>query len=175
LRARLAGRLDRVDVIHADLTAPLPATIRADAAVSVATFHWIADHDALFVNLARHLRPGAQLVAECGGRGNVATVSAAVHDVLDTPAPAWTFAGVDDTRDRLARAGFTDIEVELVPDPARLEPGEPFRTFLRTVILGAELDRLPADQHDTFVRAVADRLDEPVVDYVRLRFSARRA
>lgn len=175
LRTRLAGRLDRVEVIQADLTAPLPAAVLADAVVSVATFHWIADHDALFANLARHLRTGAQLVAECGGRGNIATVEAAVHHVLGTARSAWTFPGVDDTRDRLVRAGFTDIEVELVPDPVRLEPGEQFQTFLRTVILGAELDRLPVREHDAFVRAVAQRLDEPVVDYVRLRISARRA
>jgi trans-aconitate 2-methyltransferase len=175
LRARLAGRLDRVEVIQANLTAPLPTTVLADAAISVATFHWIADHETLFANLAGHLRPGGQFVAECGGHGNIATIRAAVHDVLGTAGSAWTFAGVADTRDRLARAGFTDIAADLVPDPARLEPGEQFRTFLRTVILGAELDRLPADRHDEFVRAVADRLDEPVVDYVRLQFSARRA
>jgi trans-aconitate 2-methyltransferase len=174
LRARLADRLDRVDVIQADLTTPLPDTILADAAFSVATFHWIEDHDALFANLARHLRPGAQFVAECGGQGNITKVSAAIDEVLGQPPSPWSFAGVEDTRDRLARAGFTDIDVALVPDPARLEPGEQFQTFLRTVILGAELDRLPADEHDAFVRAVADRLDEPVVDYVRLEFSARR-
>lgn len=174
LRERLAGRLDRVDIVRADLTAPLPETVLADAAVSVATFHWIADHEALFANLARHLRPGARLVAECGGRGNVVSVDAAIHAVLGAAESTWNFAGVDETRGRLARAGFTHIDVALVPDPARLEPGEQFRSYLRTVVLGAHLDRLPAAEHDSFVAAVADRLDEPVVDYVRLQFAARR-
>jgi trans-aconitate 2-methyltransferase len=173
LRARLAGRLDRVDVIQADLTAPLPTTVQADAAVSVATFHWIADHGGLFANLARHLRPGARLVAECGGRGNVVSIAAAVHSVLGEAPSLWHFAGVDDTRDRLARAGFTDIDAALMPDPAQLEPGEQFRDYLRTVVLGAHLDRIPAAEQDAFLQAVIDRLDEPVVDYVRLQFSAR--
>jgi hypothetical protein len=44
----------------------------------------------------------------------------------------------------------------------------------RVVVLGGHLDRLPAAEHDAFVAAVADRLDEPVVDYVRLQFAARR-
>ena len=34
--------------------------------------------------------------------------------------------------------------------------GEPFETYLRTVVLGAHLERLPADERDAFVRAVAD-------------------
>lgn len=175
LRARLDGRLDRVDAIQADLTEPLPVPSPADAAFSVATFHWIHDHDTLFAGIARALRPGAPFVADCGGRGNVAVVRAAVEDVLGGPTDMWHFAGAEETRERLERAGFTDVEARLVPDPARLEPGEQFHSYLRTVVLGAHLDRLPPAEHEDFVRAVADRLDEPVVDYVRLEFSARRS
>lgn len=175
LRARLAGRLGRVEAIQADLTAPLPVAEPADAAFSVATFHWIGDHDTLFANIARTLRPGARFVADCGGEGNVAAVNAAIEDVLGEPTTTWNFAGTKETRERLERAGFTDVDVALVPDPARLEPGEQFHSFLATVVLGAQLDRIPAAEHGEFVAAVASRLAEPVVDYVRLEFSARRA
>jgi trans-aconitate 2-methyltransferase len=178
LRERLAvrpGGRDRVEAIQADLTEPLPLREPADAAFSVATFHWIHDHDTLFANIARALRPGARFVADCGGAGNVAAVSAAVADLLGEPTATWNFAGPDETRERLARAGFTDVEVALVPDPARLEPGEEFHRYLATVVLGAQLDRIPPDGHEAFVRAVASRLREPVVDYVRLEFSARRS
>ncbi len=175
LRERLAGRLDRVEVIQADLTGPLPAGLEVDAVFSVAAFHWIADHQALFANLAKALRPGGQLVAECGGQGNVATVATALREVQGDGGPAvWNFAGVDDTRRRLEQAGFTAIEVGLLPDPARLEPGEQLHRYLATVVLGSHLDRLPAAERDGFVRAVAERLPEPVVDYVRLTISARR-
>jgi trans-aconitate 2-methyltransferase len=57
----------------------------------------------------------------------------------------------------------------------RFEVGEPFETFLRTVILGAHVQRLPADEREAFVRSVAERLPEPVVDYVRLNITARRS
>ncbi|MFC4031389.1 class I SAM-dependent methyltransferase [Streptomyces polygonati] len=176
LRSRLAGRLDRVEVVRADLTRPLPFEGEVDAVFSVAAFHWIEDHAALFGSLASRMRPGARLVAECGGRGNIVAVDAAVADVLGAghrPGP-WEFAGVEDTRARLAAASFTDIEVRLRPDPARFEPGEQVEAFLATVVLGAHLDGMPAEDRAPFVRAVAARLAEPVVDYVRLEITATR-
>ncbi|MBK3571985.1 trans-aconitate 2-methyltransferase [Streptomyces sp. MBT62] len=178
LRVKLADRLDRVEVVQADLTKPLPVVGHVDAITSVATFHWITDHAALFDNLARHLRPGGQFVAECGGEGNVAKINAAVEEVLGAPAEkekVWYFAGVEETTERLRNAGFTDIEVNLLPDPARLDPGEQLWSYLATVVLGSHLDRLPESDHEEFVHAVAARLPEPVVDYVRLNITARRA
>lgn len=52
---------------------------------------------------------------------------------------------------------------------------EQFESYLATVVLGAHLQRLPAEQHEEFIRAVAARVAEPVVDYVRLNIRARRA
>ncbi|MEV6006635.1 class I SAM-dependent methyltransferase [Streptomyces sp. NPDC051976] len=174
LRERLAGRLDRVEVVHADLTKPLPFDGEVDAVFSVAAFHWIDDHAALFASLASRLRPGGRLVSECGGQGNIAVVNAAVADVLGGAPDMWDFAGVDDTRARLAAAGLTDIDVRLRPDPAHLTPGPQLESFLATVILGAHLDTLPAADRTPFVQAVAARLPAPVIDYVRLEISATR-
>ncbi|MFG2986636.1 class I SAM-dependent methyltransferase [Streptomyces sp. NPDC048258] len=178
LRAKLADRLDRLEVVNADLTKPLALGSQVDAVSSVATFHWITDHTALFANLAQSLRTGGQFVAECGGEGNVARINAAVEEVLGAPderEKVWYFAGIEETTERLKAVGFTDIEVTLQPDPARLEPGEQLWSYLATVVLGSHLDRLPESDHEDFVRSVADRLPEPVVDYVRLNITARRA
>ncbi|MEU6669818.1 methyltransferase domain-containing protein [Streptomyces sp. NPDC046727] len=175
LRANLNGRLDRVDVVHADLTEPLPIDRPVDAVFSVATFHWIHDHGTLFANIAQVLRPGGQFVAECGGQGCVARVRRAVEEVLGRPADAAHFAGVEETVERLTRTGFTDIEVSLRDDPARLEPGDQLRNYLSTMVLGPYLDRLPETEHRRFVAEVAARLPEPVIDYVRLNIKARRA
>ena len=71
--------------------------------------------------------------------------------------------------------GFVDIECWLTDEPTRFEPGEPLETYLRTVILGGHLERLPASEHDAFVHEVATRLPEPVIDYVRLNIVARRS
>ncbi|MDQ2700528.1 MAG: methyltransferase domain-containing protein, partial [Actinomycetota bacterium] len=45
---------------------------RVDHVFSNATFHWIKDHDTLFSRLRQAIEPGGKLVAQCGGRGNVA-------------------------------------------------------------------------------------------------------
>ena len=76
---------------------------------------------------------------------------------------------------RLDASGYVDIECWLNDEPTRFEPGEPLETYLRTVVLGAHLERLPVDERDGFVHEVAARLPEPVIDYVRLNITARRA
>jgi trans-aconitate 2-methyltransferase len=175
-RERLERFGDRVAFVVADLGRPLPIDGLApvDAILSTATFHWVPDHDALFTNLAAVLRPGGSLVAQCGGAGNIASIQA----VLATFGDGWLgdvhFETPEATERRLAAAGFVDIDTWLQPEPTRLEPGEPFETFLRTVVLGSHVERLPPERRDAFVAEVARHLVEPVIDYVRLNIVARR-
>jgi trans-aconitate 2-methyltransferase len=176
LRERLAGQLDRVQVLEADLREPLPVTEPVDAVLSVATLHWLPDHAQVFGSVAGLLRPGGQFVAEAGGEGNIATVRAALAGLgADDGQDLWNFAGEAETRDRLAAAGFTSIEVGLVPDPARFESADQLEAFLATVVLGAHLRDLPAAERWPFAAGVAARLDAPVVDYVRLQIRATRS
>ncbi len=176
LRERLAGQLDRIQVLQADLREPLPAIQPVDAVLSVATLHWLPDHAQVFGSVARLLRPGGQFVAEAGGAGNIDMVRAALAALgADDGQDIWNFAGPAETRERLAAAGFSDIDVGLVPDPARFDSAGQLEAFLATVVLGAHLRDLPPEERRPFVRAVAGRLAEPVVDYVRLQIRATRA
>ncbi|UTI63421.1 methyltransferase domain-containing protein [Paraconexibacter antarcticus] len=158
-----------------------------DAVLSTATFHWIADHDALFAALRRVLEPGGRLVAQCGGVGNVAGVHEAAAAVGERDPYAahlrgwqgpWHFSTPEDAERRLRAAGFTDVRTSLLTRPAR--PPEPLE-YLRTIVLGSHLERLPADLHEAYVRDVADVLaardPEGVVtiDYVRLNLDATAA
>lgn len=174
LRATI-GADDRLRVVHADLRLPLELDERVDAAVSVATLHWIPDHGVLFRSVFDALRPGGRFVAEGGGAGNVATFRSAVVAAggIDE-GRFWNFATAAQTKQRLEQAGFVDVETRLVADPARLEPGASLEAFIATVMLGPHLRDLPADQRRPFVHAVAGLLPEPVVDYVRLQLSATR-
>jgi trans-aconitate 2-methyltransferase len=172
-RERLARFGDRVEYVVADLGRPLPIA-PVDAILSTATFHWVPDHDALFVHLADVLRPGGRLVAQCGGAGNIASIEAVLKTVGDGWLGAHHFETPEATTRRLEAAGFVDIDCWLNDEPTRLEPGEPFVAFLRTVILGAHLERLPPDQRDAFVDEVASRLPDTTIDYVRLNILARR-
>ena len=173
--AELAERLPdpRVETRCADLLDPLPVS-EVDAVVSSATFHWIHDHDRLFANLATALRAGGQLVAQCGGEDNIASVAAAVERAHGAAPRSWHYATVDDTIVRLAGAGFEAVEVWAEDDPLRLDPGEPLRRYLRTIVLGGELERLPDAEHEDYVAAVAEVMPDSVIDYVRLNIVARR-
>ncbi len=61
---------DRATVWQSDLL-ELEVPERVDAAFSNAVFHWVPDHDALFARLHAALKPAGQLVAQCGGHGNI--------------------------------------------------------------------------------------------------------
>ena len=80
------------------------------------------------------------------------------------------------TVSRLDAAGFVDIECWLTDEPTRFEPGEPFETFLRTVILGPNLERLPGERARRLrPRGRRPACREPLIDYVRLNITARRS
>ena len=171
-RRRLARFGDRVRFVECDLGRPLPVGT-VDAVFSTATFHWVPDHDALFRNLAAVLAPGGRLVAQCGGAGNVASVRRIATELTGWAGP-WTFATPEETAARLSAAGFVDVETWLHDEPTVVEP-ERREDFLATVILRAHLARMPEAERAALVRAVADRLPNAEIDYVRLNILARRA
>lgn len=174
-RERLARFGDRIEYVVADLGRPLPIEGAVDAVLSTATFHWVPDHDALFANLAAVTRRGGWLVAQCGGAGNIASIQRVLATIGDGWLGAVHFESVLSTTQRLDAAGYVDIECWLTDEPTRFETGEPFETYLRTVVLGAHLERLPPEEHDAFVAAVAAGVGEPLIDYVRSNIGARRA
>ncbi len=172
---------DRATVLCQDL-AQLALPEPADVIFSNATFHWLPDHDALFAALHRNLRPGGRLIAQCGGRGNIDSVRLAAEAVMsrDPFAPCfaewqqpWTHASAEQTAERLANAGFTEIATWLQTRPT---PMADARTFVATVCLVRHLDPLPDDLREPFVDAVMELLATPLVlDYVRLNMTAVRA
>jgi trans-aconitate 2-methyltransferase len=173
-RRRLARFGDRIEFVQADLGQPLPITGAVDAILSTATFHWVADHDALFRNLAAVIRPGGRLVAQCGGTGNIEGLRRIVRTVGDGFDAPRNFATPLATAARLEAAGFGGVEVWLADEPTRLEPGQPLETYLETVCLREHVARLPEAERAAFVREVASRMPVPVLDYVRLNILATR-
>jgi trans-aconitate 2-methyltransferase len=152
-----------------------------DVVFSNATFHWIPDHDRLFASLHRAMRSGAQLVAQCGGEGNIDAFRTLAEEVaceepfapyfLDWRRP-WNYATADETAERLQRAGFADVSCWL--EPKSVAPADP-RSFVATVCLVRHLDPLPEPLRDGFVDRVLRRAGEPLVlEYVRLNMVGRR-
>jgi trans-aconitate 2-methyltransferase len=172
---------DRVSVICSDLV-ELELDEQVDAIVSTATFHWIHDHDALFVRMRATLREGGQFVAQCGGRGNIDRARAIGERIaaagpfaeyLADMGSIWNYTDPEQTRARLQAAGFDVSECWLQPAP--VTPPAP-REFLETVIFGPYLDRMPPPLHREFVDAAVAELGDPLVlDYVRLNWNATAA
>ncbi len=169
---------DRATILCQDLVAlELPEPV--DVAFSNATFHWIKDHDALFASLARMMKPGARLLAQCGGHGNIDSFRRLADEVageepfaphfVDWQRP-WNYARAEETTERLQRAGFSAVECWLEPRP--VTPAEP-RAFVQTVCLVRHLDPLPEELRGPFIDRVLARAGEPLVlEYVRLNMSA---
>ncbi|MGH2853645.1 MAG: class I SAM-dependent methyltransferase [Solirubrobacteraceae bacterium] len=176
-RERLGGS-ERVEVREGDLL-ELRVPEPVDAILSTATFHWIADHERLFGRLRAALRPGGQLVAQCGGEGNIDVLRGVANEILarepyaahfrDWHAP-WNYAGPEATEERLLGAGFSSAECWLQPAPT--QPGHP-REFLSSIVLGPHFQQLPEGLREPFIDTVLAEAGEPVVvDYVRLNIDA---
>ena len=177
-RSRLAPMRGRVRFVRADLLELEPGLLGGDAPVdgvfSTATFHWITDHDRLFRKLAAVLRPGGQLVAQCGGAGNLDRLIGVVRALGAERAGTWLYAAPGETAARLRRAGFTDVRVWSHPEPTPFPSAASLADFLETVCLRELLAALPRQDRRPFTERVAGALPEPVLDYVRLNITARR-
>lgn len=176
---RLASYGDRVSLVCADLLELTPDVLAGrapvDAILSTATFHWVPDHAELFRRLAAVLRPAGQLVAQCGGKGNVENfVQAARRLGIIAAGEEWVYAEPPETRERLEAAGFDVVDVWLHDEPTSFEPGPDFEDFLETVCLRTHLASVPEADRRELVRRLAEEIGEPRLDYVRLNMVARR-
>ena len=167
--------------------AALPFVDIFDAIFSAATLHWIPDHDRLFSSLYTALKSGGRVIAQCGGGGNLERLYGRARALMRSPAYApffttWSspnhFENVADTEQRLARAGFEDIDVTLVVSPVTFDHAELFTEFVAAVCLRHHLDRLPVENRDEFMQRITDQAtaDDPplTLDYWRLNIAARR-
>ena len=185
-RRRFAGeprvRVERQDLLSLEVEEPV------DVIFSTATFHWIADHDLLFGNLARALKPGGRLVAQCGGEGNIYRATRVTIETMQEERFRDYFVGWEDdkyyadartTARRLEAAGFEEVETWLHDEVAAFDSVGELARFLGTVVLGGHLERLPEEERGPFAAAVAEKVTavdgRPALDYVRLNIMARRS
>ena len=188
-RRRFAGE-PRVRVERQDLLS-LEVEERMDLIFSTATFHLIWDHDRLFENLARAIKPGGRLVAQCGGEGNISRATRATKETMETMEEerfldyfvGWEddkyYADARTTARRLEAAGFEEIETWLHGEVAAFDSVDELACFLGTVVLGGHLEKLPQEERGPFAVAVAEKVvavdGRPALDYVRLNMMARRS
>lgn len=156
-----------------------------DAVFSNAALHWMRRPDAVIAGVRRALKPGGRFVAEMGGHGCVATITAALAHALaarglDAAAyDPWFFPTAEDYTARLERQGFRVESIALFPRPTPL-PGDVvgwLETFAESFLVPVPArERLAflAEVRDTLRPRLANADGTWTADYVRLRFAARR-
>ena len=177
----------RVQFVRCDLL-DLAFDREFDGIFSTASFHWVLDHDRLFRNLYRALRPGGWLIAQCGGGRNLANLLRRVDALIESPAYAkyfvsypfpWEFSDAETAAGRLRRAGFIEVETALEEAPTSFPSATEYQRFVDSVILRNHMLRIPnVSVREQFLdeltrQAAAD--DPPfVLDYWRLNLKGRK-
>ena len=186
-RDHLSGQLGSSFSLVAGDLLHLPFRRAFDGIVSTAAFHWVLDHDQLFLNLRRALVPGGWLEAQCGGGPNVARVRARADALAATAKfspffagfhEPWLFQDAKGAAATLRRAGFVDVETSVEPALTLLENAQQYSEFVRNIILREHLQRVPSeDLHDAFVSELTKQAsgDDPPfsLDYWRLNLRGR--
>ncbi len=156
-----------------------------DAVFSNAVLHWIPEVDQAIERIYAALRPGGRFVAEFGGAGCVASIresfTAALGErgVDGASVDPWYFPTADQYRARLEAGGFVIDSLQLFPRPTPL-PGDV--THWLEVFAQPFLQGVPESDRPALLQDVRTRLEPRIrsadgvwiVDYVRLRFAARR-
>jgi trans-aconitate 2-methyltransferase len=176
----------RVTLVACDLL-HLPFECAFDGIVSTAAFHWVLDHDQLFLNLRHALLPGGWLEAQCGGGPNLVALRDRANAVAATPKFArffasfrepWLFQEAQPAAEALRRAGFVDVETSTEPTPTVLDNAGQYREFVRNIIFRQHLELLPSEDLRTeFIDTLTEQAaaDDPAfsLDYWRLNLRGR--
>jgi len=186
-RGRLARYGGRAVVKEEDLR-DLSETGPVDVVFSNAVLHWVPEHERVFRRFRELLRPGGQVLAQFGGRGNIARVVRVADAVARSPefaprfrswTPPWHFEDAEATRRRLVDAGFIHVDARLHEAPVRFEDRAAFAAFVRTAPILPYLTQLgDAALREAFVDRFATAYEAEGVgwelDYVRLTIRATR-
>ena len=188
-RAHLARDFPgQVLFIAADLhDIPLDGVL--DGVFSTAAFHWLPDHDRLFRSLARALKPGGWLEAQCGGGPNLARVRERTLALMSRPdfapffaqwASTWHYPDDLTTAERMRNAGFVEVRTWLQEQPTPLSNAAEYKEFLATVTLHRHIERIAdAALRESFMDELGRQAaaDNPpfTLDYWRLNMSGRKA
>jgi len=178
---------ERVEFVRCDLL-DLAYDLEFDGIFSTASFHWVLDHDHLFRNLYRALKPGGWLIAQCGGGKNIARLLARAEHLMESSEYApyfaghespWEYSHAETAAARLRNAGFDQIETNLEEAPAKFPNAIEFQQFVENVILRHHLQSIPeAGARQQFMTELTGEFanDDPpfLVDYVRLNLKARK-
>ena len=154
-----------------------------DAVFSNAALHWVKDAEGAVESIARSLRLGGRFVAEFGGKGNIASVRAALRTVLgpgaDEQSP-WYYPSVGEYSALLERHSLEVRNASLFDRPTPLEGENGLERWL-CMFTQSYLRQFSPASADGIVRQLVEQLRPSLyrdgiwtVDYRRLRVVSTR-
>jgi SAM-dependent methyltransferase len=157
-----------------------------DAVFSNAALHWMRPPEKVAACVARALKPGGRLVAEFGGKGNIARVVAAIELALDAMGlpqqkakHPWYFPSVGEYASLLEAHGLQVANAALFTRPTPLEDGERGLANWMRMLGNAYLEGMPDAVQAEVIRRTEEAMRPAcwdgarwVADYVRLRVVA---
>ncbi len=161
---------------------------QADAAFSNAALHWVTDARGAASCMYDAVKPGGRLVAEFGGKGNVAAFAEGIERVLAErgidakPLNPWYFPSVGEYASLLESVGWDVAYAELYARPTALDGPDGLRAWLD--VFGASFFAGMSDGQAAEAKgAVEERLAPSLYDasartwtapYRRIRVVARK-
>jgi len=154
-----------------------------DAVFSNAALHWVKDAAPAAESIVLALKPGGRFVAELGGKGNIASVLAALHAVFGEDAEdrsPWFFPGIGEYARLLERYGLEVHEASLFDRPTVLEGENGLDDWLR-MFCATYFRDVAQDTANEKIRQLAEQLRPAhylnnvwTLDYRRLRILAMK-
>lgn len=155
-----------------------------DAVFSNAALHWMLDAARVGRAVARALKPGGRMVAEMGGKGNIAHIEAALQEVLPPfldgkmPARKTYFPSIAEYASVLETAGLEVESAQIFDRPTPLEGEEGMANWLRQFAayyfagLSTKIREEAIAETVARLRPVLYQNGAWAADYRRLRFAA---
>jgi trans-aconitate 2-methyltransferase len=155
---------------------------------SNSALHWILNQESLFSHFWQLLKPNGELLIEYGGHGTLERPLSVIFKIMQSEQfkghfanwnQSWYFPKPDEAERLLQKAGFKEIQADLLSQIISFPDRQSFATFVRTVIMKPFLGYLPdADRKEQFVDAFLDEFEGQgwpwSLEFMRLTISARK-
>lgn len=157
-----------------------------DAVFSNAALHWVKNAEQSIRCVWDVLNNGGRFVAEFGGKGNVSTITNAIHQVLDeeygidaAQLNPWYFPSIAEYSTLLERQGFRVTYAAHFDRPTKMKDGEDGLSHWLSGFTDDFFKELIGVDRQVIFHSIADKVREKLfhdgswyVDYKRIRISA---
>jgi len=149
-----------------------------DAVFSNAALHWMKPAKPVVAAMSAALRDGGRLVAEMGGKGNIASVMEALEMVLGRERveelSPWYYPSVGEYASLLERHGMAVTSAALFKRPTRMDGQGGLREWMEMFGTRFKVDERGLSRMEEHLRPRLYREGAWWIDYVRLRVVAEK-